>query len=378
MRSTKATIDLDALAWNVGMIRQFARGSALLAMIKANAYGHGLVPIARTLELLKVEMLGLAFVDEAIAMREAGIQAQLLVLRPIDPEDCENIVRYNIGAVVGCLEEAQRISVAAEEKGKTADIHLYVDTGMHRDGVMPDDVLSVLNEIKSLAGLRVTGICTHLATADQAGSPFIREQLDLFDGVVAESTENGHSFRFVHAANTGAIVQGIGPRDANLVRPGLSLYGYAAPEDPEMDLRPVMTVSTTVMASRRIGAGETVSYGRRYATVKETTIVTLPIGYGDGYLRAMSGKGKCIINGKKYPIVGSICMDSCMVDVGDDEVKIGDEVVLLSKQIDAWELAEQASTIPYEITTSISQRVPRHYIGKFASMITEGVSKARV
>jgi alanine racemase len=268
------------------------------------------------------------------------------------------------------LEQAQEISAVASAE-EPVELHVYVDTGMHRDGVGSHEVLDVLEELSTLKGLHIAGICTHLATSDVASDAYIAEQLDRFHTVLSRCERRGVTFAHIHAANTGAIWQA--PESLfTLVRPGLSLYGYANPADSEVHLRPVMSITSRILSVRRLWPGETVSYGRRYMTTSETTIATVPIGYGDGYLRSLTGKAQCLIGGKHYPVVGTVCMDEVMVDVGNAPVHVGDEVVLLGIQanhegmlqsIDATDLAQWAGTIPYEITTAMSARVPRVFTG---------------
>jgi alanine racemase len=379
MRSTRAVIDLDALEWNVGVIRRMAPAAKILAMVKANGYGHGMVAIARTLEHLKIDMLGVAFVSEALELRDSQISLPIVTLTPNEPSEAGDVVRHSITTVIGSVEQALELSHQAVSQGRTVVGHLYVDTGMHRDGVRPQEVVDIVRKIDALPALELEGILTHFATADERHDPFLQEQASLFSDVLSSLQQEGRTFDHVHAANTGAIWQAPYTHHT-VVRPGLSLHGYAAPETEEMLLRPTLSLVTKVLSVRHLWPGETVSYGRRFMTAQETRIATLPIGYGDGYLRALSGKAHCLIRGKEYPIVGTICMDECMVDIGMDEVDAGDDVVLIGRQptpdgrmrsIDAMQIAGWAGTIPYEITTAISARVPRKYIGRLAP-IAEG------
>lgn len=380
MRTTLAVINLDHLASNLDVIRSRAPGARILAMVKANAYGHGLVGTSRVLQHLGVEMLGVAFVHEAEALRAGGITAPILVITPTTPHDADSIIRHGLHVVVCSEQEARILSNAGAAAGVTIPVHLYVDTGMHRDGVAPDQVLPLLTTMRSLPALTTCGICTHFATADQADSLFLDAQLQTFLSVVDTATEHGYTFDYVHAANTASIWHRLASH-CTMVRPGLSLYGYGLLDTAEQALRPVMSLQTTVTGLRRIGAGEGVSYGRRYITSQETTIATLPIGYGDGYFRGFTGKTWCLIHGTKYPIVGTICMDACMVDVGNDNIAIGDVVVLLGEQqgadgvvqrIDAMELAAVIGSIPYEVLTAISERVPRAFVGRLSTVAQQG------
>lgn len=386
MRSTVATIDTDALAWNVSVIRKRAPNAAILGMVKANAYGHGMVPVARILEHLGVDMLGVAFVDEALQLRRAGIDAPIMVLTPNEPHEAADIVAHDITPVVCSRAQAEGLSQAAVAAQGILKVHIYVDTGMHRDGFLPHDVVEEITTIKGLPALIVDGLCTHFATADELHHPFIREQIERFDRVLARCTERHLTFTHIHAANTGGIWQAPFAQ-YTMVRPGLSMYGYASPTDEEMLLRPVMSITSRVLSLRQIWPGDTVSYGQRYMASSATTIATVPIGYGDGYPRILTGVSKCLIGGVEFPIVGTICMDECMVDVGCAPVHVGDDVVLLGQQgdergrvhsIDATDLASWAHTIPYEITTLVSARVPRRYVGEYAPIAIGERKEARV
>ena len=370
MRSTVARIDLEALAWNLSVIRHRVGDRRILAMVKANAYGHGMIDISRALVREGVTMLGVALVDEAVQLRDAGITTPVMVLTPVDAAETALVVRHDLLTVACDLAQVSALNAAAQSAGTVATVHVYVDTGMNREGVRPEHALEFVRAIDAMPNVRATGALTHFSTADTPHDPHLGQQRDTFQAVLQKLADHGRTFDDVHMANTAAIWNDAATH-GTLVRPGLSLYGYAAIGDDVMTLRPVMSIVTTVLSKRRIRAGETVSYGRRWMAAQDTTIVTIPIGYGDGYPRHLSGVSWCLIGGKRRPIVGTICMDECMVDVGDDVVEIGDEVVIMGTQpthdghvqsIDATDIAAWGRTIPYEITTAISARVPRVYI----------------
>ncbi len=369
-RSTVATIDLDALAANLAQIRLQAPAAAVLAMVKANAYGHGMVPIARVLQHLGVDMLGVAFVDEAALLRSHGISIPITVLTPIEPEEAGLAIELGVTAVVCDLEHARWLSHAAVASQRQIGVHIYVDTGMHREGFSPLQVPGSAEVIRKLPGLYLDGICTHFATSDDPQSTFLEHQLSTFAHVVEECSSLGITFANIHAANTGAIWRSA-QTHFTMIRPGLSLYGYSAHPADNAALRPAMSVTSRIVSMRRIRAGESVSYGRRFVAESDTTIATIPIGYGDGYQRRLTGKAWCIVGETLYPVVGTVCMDEIMVDVGDAPVSLGDKVILIGSSekglnatsITAVTLAEWADTIPYDITTGISQRVPRVYVG---------------
>ncbi|MBU3741483.1 MAG: alanine racemase [Candidatus Kapabacteria bacterium] len=370
MRSTRVLIDLDALVWNLSVIRHRVGPRRILAMVKANAYGHGMVEVSRTLVAAGADMLGVALVDEAVQLRSAGITMPIMVLTPVEAAEAATVVELGLLTVACDLEQVRALAVAAEQRGTTAIVHVYVDTGMNREGVRPDQVSDFVRQIDAMAGVRATGILTHFSSADTPHDRYLAMQRDVFTNAVDQLAQQGRTFQDIHMANTAAVWNDQ-TTHGTIVRPGLSLYGYAAADDDVMTLRPVMSVVTSVLSKRRIRAGETVSYGRRWMAASDTTIVTIPIGYGDGYPRALSGKAQCIIRGRRYPVVGTICMDECMVDVGDDAVELGDEVVILGTQpaadghlqsINATDIAVWANTIPYEVTTAFSARVPRQFI----------------
>ena len=375
-RSTKAIIDLDALKSNYDLVRELTPNASLLGVVKANAYGHGMIPIARTLQYLGIDMLGVAFVDEGVALRRAGITAPILVMTSQEPALSGKVVEHDLTQVVCSVEATEHLSKAAVDASKTCDVHVFVDTGMHREGAQPDEVPSIVEAIDAMPGVNARGILTHFAMSDEQGHPFTGTQTKVFESVLAELRNRGRIFEVVHASNTGGIVQAPYAH-FDMVRAGRSLYGYAAPSEASGRAQPVMSIVSKVLTTRRIAAGESVSYGQRWTTNKETTIATIPIGFGDGYLRGLTNRTSCLIHGKEYPIVGTICMDELMVDVGDDNVRHGDDVVMLGSQSDdageerviyADTLAERAETNLYEITTSVSQRVPRVYVGDLASI----------
>lgn len=375
MRSTRAHIDLDALEWNVSRIRMQARESKILGMVKANAYGHGMIPIARCLEELGIDMLGTAIVDEALELRRAGITSDILILTPVDSSEIELVAENNFHVVVCDLEQAEALSRSAQGTKRQINVHIYVDTGMLREGFRSHETLAAVRAIGLMDGLQIVGICTHFATADDPTSMFLHQQLAEFTRVVQELELGGFTFEYVHAANSGALWMEESAH-FTMIRPGIALYGYALGAEPEVALRPVMSVSSRINSIRKAWPGDTVSYGQRYTVSEECYIATVPIGYGDGYLRSLSGKAKCLIDGKLYPVVGSVCMDEIMVNVGQSAFPLEQEVVLLGNQsgtegqhaaIDAILLAQWASTIPYELLTAVSGRVPRVYSGRLAA-----------
>lgn len=367
MRSTIAEINTLSLRQNFRLLRSFAPNSAIMPMVKANAYGHGIIECSRILSKEGAEFLGVAFASEGIVLREAGILTPVIVMTPPETSDLSHFIEYNFHAIACSVDMVRRISDEATKLGGTAKLHLYIDTGMSRDGILPNDALQFMEDVKDLSNIEWTGICTHFATSDETDTTFAEIQLKSFNQVLDNLRANCCEFQYVHASNTAAIAHLPAAR-FNLIRPGLSLHGCGATEEiaHQLHLKPTLTLKSSIISLRRVPSGTPVSYGRRYYTTKETTIATIPIGYGDGYFRCLTGRAECLIRGKRYNIVGTICMDECMVDIGDDNLECGDEVILIGRQgnevITANQLAEKCGTIPYEVLTAISARVPRVFI----------------
>ena len=361
MRPTRIEISQHALEQNVATFRRIANGRAIIAVVKANAYGHGMELCARILEP-HVDMFGVAFAQEGVQLRAAGITKPILVLMTPTASDAECIVRAHLDVVACDLEVLAALNRSAQQQHTHIRVHLYIDTGMHRDGIMPDDAVRFAECCRTFDHLTLYGICTHFSRSDERDSTATSLQNQRFAAVLAELRAHGFEFPVIHAANTGAALLHPATHYTAL-RIGIGLYGIAPGETVAPELVPVLRLVTKVTALRRVQAGECVSYGSHYCARRDTTIATIPIGYGDGFVRMLTGKAECLIAGKRYPIVGAICMDECMVDVGADPITIGQEVVLIGNQGDeslpARELANRLGTIPYEITTLLNQRITR-------------------
>lgn len=365
MRQTVAEISLINLAHNLNFIRAASGNSEIIAIVKANAYGHGIVEISRELSRLGVKFFGVAFSDEGVILRKAGIENTIIVLVPETNSNTKKCVDYNLTPVVYSLDFIHELNSYAAESGKTVNAHLFIDTGMSREGIAPKNALDFMKQSAQYSAVNINGICTHFATST-SDIVFAKKQLELFNSTIDVLEKAGFWFELKHAANSGAMVK-LPESKFNAIRPGLTLYGVPPSYENDIDyaLRPIMSVKTSVISVREINRGDTVGYSFAYVSDKKTKIATLPIGYGDGFLRALTNKAQCLINGKRYNLVGTICMDVCMADVLDDDIKEGDEVVIIGSQysesISAYELAELAGTIPYEILAAISLRVPRVY-----------------
>lgn len=367
MRVTTAEINCAALQHNFRCVRQKAESRAIVAIVKANAYGHGMAQCARIFRREGAEFLGVAFADEGAELRTAGDSGRIIVLSPPLPEEAGLFCEHTLDVVACSLPAMRAFAAAAQRDGIVLNAHLYIDTGMRRDGIEPSEAVAFMNECSTLSSLRFVGVCTHFATSDEADNSFARQQLRLFTETLRQLSEAGYTFEYVHAANSAGVMN-LPDARFTVVRPGLSLYGYDPSEQPAHQgaLQPAMTLRTRVNSVRHVPAGTSVSYGRRYYTARDTCIATIPIGYGDGFSRLLSGKARCIIRGRVFPIVGTICMDQCMVDTGDIAVTPGEDVVLIGSQlgetISAIDVAAALGTIPYEVLTAISARVPRSYV----------------
>lgn len=366
MRTTIAEINKDNLVGNYLAIRAYAANSGIIAIIKANAYGHGIIGCAKVLEENGVDFFGVAFPDEGIMLREAGIKTPILVLVQSLTSQAKLYCEYDLQPAISSEEFLKQLSKEAVLQNKTVKAHLFIDTGMSRDGISPEYALEFMKKYKALPNIKIHGICTHFATAT-SDLDFALMQLQRFNNTVNLLKENGFCFDYIHAANTAGLVN-FPDAQFNMVRPGISLYGYYPADEikEKINLKPIMTLKSKVHIVRRINKDDSVGYDRLFIADKPTTIVVVPIGYGDGYFKTLTGKAECIIRGKKYKIVGNICMDECMVDVGNDLIEVNDEVILIGNQanesITIYELADKIGTIPYEITTSITERVPRVFV----------------
>lgn len=364
-RPTWAEIKLSNLNHNLAQIRKIiASGVKVMVCIKADAYGHGLIPVAKRLVCCGVDYLGVASIDEGIKLRKANIGLPILVLGLILKNDIEPLFKYGLSATVSSEELALALNKRALSLDKPANIHIKIDTGMGRIGVAHKQALKFIKYIQRLKFVNTEGIFTHFACAD-SNRNFTSRQTALFGGLIAELRKEAISIPLVHAANSAGIIN-YEDSHFNMVRPGLIVYGLYPFNAACINLKPVLSLKTKVIYVKKMPKGRGISYGHTYVTKKNTTIVTLPIGYGDGYPRNLSDRAPVLIRGKRFKISGRICMDQMMVDVQDTPVKIGDEVVLIGCQgknkITAEELAGLSNTIPYEITCGLGSRIPRVYI----------------
>jgi len=364
---TWVEIDLGAISHNLHQIKNRVEpnGAKVLAVVKDNAYGHGAVEVAQAAAGVPVHMLGVATVEEAVELRQAGIELPILVLCCILPKQAEEVVRHDVTQTVCDLSTCESLSAEADHLGKQAKVHVKVDTGMGRIGVRYDEAVHFVENIAQLPRLAIEGIFTHFAVAE-ADEAFTILQLERFNSVISNVDRMGIHIPLRHAANSAAVL-GLPASYFNMVRPGLMIYGlYPIGSPREIELRPALSLKTRVVYLKEVSAGWSISYGRTYIAQEPTVVATLAIGYGHGYNRRLSNSGEALIRGIKAPIIGTVCMDQCLCDVTHIlGVSIGDEVVLIGRQgdeeITTDEVAQKAGTISYEILCAINARIPRIY-----------------
>lgn len=367
-----AEIDVDAIAHNVVVMREMAAPASVWAVVKGDGYGHGGVRVARAALAAGAEGLGVALVDEGVALRQAGIDAPILVLSEQPPEQATAIVSHRLTPTVYSVRYVDAL-VAAGAAG--VGVHLKVDTGMQRVGARPEDVPAVVRAIDDSEGaVTLAGVFTHLAVADEPSRGVSAEQLAAFDAVLREISDIHGEVPVVHAANSAAAMVEADAR-RSLVRLGIAMYGISpgpGVDDLARDLRPAMALKARVSFVKRVAAGSHVSYGWRHRFDRDTNVATLPLGYADGVPRRMGTLpdrpgADVLIGGRRCPIVGVVTMDQLMVDVGDAAVAVGDEAVLIGRQgsetIRAEDWAERLGTIGYEVVCGVSARVPRVTVG---------------
>ena len=364
LRPTVVEVSLARLAENFHAIRAAVAPAAVMPIVKANAYGHGLVPVARHLVANGATSLGVAFVEEAVALREAGVTVPILVMGGILGDQIPVFLRHGLTLTASSVDKLGQIDRAAREMGVTAKVHLKIDTGMERIGVHYYSAQGLLERASQCRHCIVEGIYSHFANADSADVSSARLQLSRFLDVLSWYDAQGVAPPVRHIANSGAVLQ-LPESHLDLVRPGILLYGvYPSAEVARtIAVRPVLAWKSRVVYFKVVKPGHPVSYGSTWQTDHLTRIVTIPVGYGDGYFRALSNVARVIIRGRRYPVVGRVCMDQVMANIEWDTAYNGDEVVLIGADgdevITCEDLADWAGTIPYEVLTNINTRGPR-------------------
>lgn len=365
---TWAEIDLNAIEWNVRAYkRHVGEGVKVIAVVKANAYGHGAAQVGKTALEAGAEMLAVHRAIEGVELRKAGIQAPILVMGYTPPDGAQLIVDWRLTPSLMTVEFAQALSARASASGAKVPVHVKVDTGMSRYGLLPEELVDFLRSIQPLPGIWVEGVFTHFATADWADQSYVLQQLALFQETLSAAEAAGFTFPLVHAANSAAAMR-LRAAHFNAIRPGIAMYGMHPSSEwpPVFEIRPALTLKSKVSRVRWLPSGAAVSYGRTFITQKPTLAALVPVGYGDGYHRILSNKGYVLIRGRRAPLIGRVCMDQFVVDASDiPDVQQDDEVVLVGRQeaehIRAEEVAAWADTINYEVTTALLPRVARVY-----------------
>lgn len=371
-RPTRAEINLDKIEHNLNEFRRLLGPDVqIMAVVKADAYGHGAVEVARAALRAGASSLGVAFIDEGAALRQSGIKAPILLLGYTDPADTPALIEYRLTPALFDLETARLFSRNFSEQGKCWPVHLKIDTGMGRIGISPAESVEFMDTLSRLPGLKLEGVFTHLSSADEEeGGAYTTGQLRLFEGVMAAARKRGIYPAVYHAANSAAAM--IYPQSRyNMVRIGISLYGcYPSPwlqQRAVVKLQPAMLLKSKIVYLKEVPPQTPLGYGRTYHTTRKSTIATVPTGYADGYHRSLSNRGEVLVRGRRAPVVGRICMDQMMIDVSHIEgAALGDEVVLYGSQgperIDVEEVASLLGTINYEVLCNVGKRVPRCYL----------------
>ncbi|MEN6325981.1 MAG: alanine racemase [Syntrophomonas sp.] len=370
IRPTWAEIDLTAIKHNLTMVRKIVDPAMIMAVVKADGYGHGMLEVSQTCLREGVECLGVASLEEALFLRKSGVAAPVLVLGYIPDEFAELTVKHNVRASIFTWAFARALSQAAVKLGQTANLHIKIDTGMGRIGFpAAPETLEMIIKISRLPGVRIEGIFTHFAESDSLNKDFSREQLAVFSGIISSSEKRGISIPWKHCSNSAALID-MPESHFNMVRAGIVLYGLYPSQFVNKDRLPIipaMTLKSRIAFLKELEPGHSVSYNRTYCCSRKTKVATVPIGYADGYSRLLSNRAQAVIRGQRVPLIGNVCMDQCMFDVSNVEgVKEGDEIILFGRPEDgitADDLAQIMGTINYEVVSAHSARVPRIYEG---------------
>lgn len=372
-RPTIAEINLAALRFNYAQIRgTLDPACGVLAVVKADAYGHGFMDVAQELEQLGVTAFGVAFLAEGIQLRKSGIDRPILLLGGIYPGQERKCVGFNLATALFSLDQARVLDAVAARLYRRAKVHVKIDTGMGRLGIPAAEAAEFFTALRAFPHLDVEGIISHFAVADEldaTGAAFTARQEELFQQALTAALQAGFNPTYVHIANSAALFSR-SLSGCSLVRPGIALYGGLPSGDfaGKLNLQPVMSLKSRIAMLKPVAPGSSISYGRRFVAAEPTLIASVPVGYADGYPRALTNRGEVLVRGQRARVAGTVCMDWIMLDVSQiPGVAVGDEVVLLGSdaagnQISAEELAAWAGTIPYEIFCGISKRVPRVYL----------------
>jgi len=368
LRPTLAEIDLQALRYNLQQVRRLIGPEReLLAVVKADAYGHGAVEVGRVLAEEKVRYFGVATVEEGIELRKAGIHASMTVLGGVLPEQNHLLLEWNLTPIIYYLAWAERLSQMARKLGQEIAVHVKVDTGMGRLGLAVDEAFDVIPKMARLPGLRIEGVLSHFADADLEDKAFTQGQLNHCLALQEHLSGEGIQLPFWHLSNSAAVMD-FEPALFNMVRPGIMLYGYmpSLTFPGTVEVRPVLSWRTRIIHLKEVPPGTPLSYGRTFVTRRKSRIATLPVGYADGYSRQLSNQAEVLVHGRRAPVVGRVTMDMILVDVTHiPDIRLEDSVTLIGEdggdRISAWDLARWSDTIAYEVLCGIGRRVPRVY-----------------
>lgn len=366
LRPTRAHIDLDAIAHNIRLVRERVAPADVMAVVKAEAYGHGAVPVARAALRAGASWLAVALVEEGEELRAAGITVPILLLSEPTVGSAARLVASDLTPTIYTLDLAEELRIQAARRDRPVRVHVKADTGMGRVGLPRPQWDRYLRNLRAWPELQVQAFWTHLACADEPGHPSIDRQLDRFDEFLQLARTHGFDATLSHVANSAAALT-LDQSGHDAVRLGIAMYGCPPSEQlaDAADLRPAMRLVTEVAFVKRVPEGTPVSYGHTWTSPAEGWLATLPVGYADGMPRRLSNDTDVLIHGRRYPVVGNVCMDQILVWCGDDEVEVGDEVVLIGRQgdasITALDWARTLGTITYEVVTGVGNRVPRVY-----------------
>lgn len=364
-RATRAIIDLGAISHNVAAIRRkIGDQKGLMAVVKADGYGHGAVEVSRTALRSGADSLAVAIPEEAQQLREAGIEAPILVLGLIQPDEAWKVVNSRSDQTVSSIALLEALDWEAGKASTQVNVHVKVETGLGRIGLEPHDAAAFLRRARTYRNLKVAGLFSHFSAADERDKTFSRHQLQLFEEAMREIEHAGIELPQRHMANSAATLD-LPESYYDVVRPGLIIYGLypSAEVSHSIDVKPAMTLKTRICYLKTVPPGTPISYGRTFVTRKQTRVATLPLGYGDGYRRALANKGEVLVRGRRVPVMGRICMDMCMIDVSDmPDVQAGDEAIVFGGGLPAEEVAAKIGTINYEVVTTVGKRVPRVYV----------------
>lgn len=364
MRNTFIEINLNNLKNNLQIIVNKINGSKIMPIIKANAYGHGMVGIAKNLNHPAIEMLGIAFSSEGVELRSAGETRKIVIMIPPELDEITEVIDNKLDITIGHLKYFPEINKIARRRGVRINAHIYLNTGMNRDGISFEEIYKLINEIDNYKNINFEGICSHFATSEFDDKSFANEQISQFNKALDLFVARKINFKYVHIANSGAI-HNLPESYHNLVRPGIAIYGLMPRQDyaNEIGLKPVLSLKSHIKKIFKLQKGQTAGYSIKYVAPRNTNIAVIPIGYGDGIPLALTNNMQCLIKGKRFNAVGSICMDQMFIDIDKEKINEGEQVVLIGRQgadeITAYELAQKTNTIPYNILTSILNRVPR-------------------